>query len=194
MRLSEIYGYVPTKWLSVIAIVSFTICEVINLLEIIKHQSRASIAAFIGTIGEIISWIVRLYSSSFSSNDTGFVPEIIQSVLIMDFPVFYTAQMCTALKHLVTQYGAEIGNLGQKLYGLAYITSDVISLFIQFVKVDTTVKENEDGKKERAGSDIILLGICLQLATVLAFAVCSLEYWYHHHHNKLCNNPGYEFS
>ncbi|EEB06067.1 hypothetical protein SJAG_01095 [Schizosaccharomyces japonicus yFS275] len=193
MRLSEIYGYVPTKWLSVIAIVSFTICEIINLLEIIKHQSRASIAAFIGTIGEIISWIVRLYASSHNNDDTDIVPDIIQCVLIMDFPVFYTAQMCTALKHLVTQYGADIGVLGQRLYGLAYITSDVISLIIQFARIDTATEENKDGRKEHAGSDIILLGIFLQLATVLAFAVCSVDYWYHHHYIKPYN-PAYELS
>ncbi|EEB07826.1 hypothetical protein SJAG_02943 [Schizosaccharomyces japonicus yFS275] len=183
MGIFKVNGYVPTKWLGIVAVISFAVSGIINILQIIKYRNRASIISFIGTTGEVIAWIARLYSSS-HSNDTSLVSAGLQSAMIMDFPVFYTAQLYTAIKHLITQYGANVDILGSTFYGLAFIICDIISLLIQFAGGNIAIGANENSRKERIGSTIMLLGICLQLVTVFTFAGCSLDYWYNHHYSK----------
>ncbi|EEB07052.2 hypothetical protein SJAG_02132 [Schizosaccharomyces japonicus yFS275] len=183
MDLLYLYGYTPTKWLNILAIICFGVCTVVNLIQIVQYRSGIPVLSFIGSLGEVIGWIARMYSASHITSTT-ITSYSIQYVTIMAFPVFYTAQMYITLKHLIIQYGPKYAFLRPRLYGLVFIINDVISMIIQFAGGGMAGGANGNAHLERIGSDIMLVGICFQLVMVLAFTASGVDFWYRYRHDK----------
>ena len=56
------YGYIPTEWLGIVAVVIFGIILALEFIEGIVFLLWLQIVPMIGTIGEIIGWAFRLQS------------------------------------------------------------------------------------------------------------------------------------
>lgn len=73
----QYYGYVPTEWLGIVAIVLFSIILFAEFVQGIAMHSFLQIIPMIGTIGEIIGWAFRLKSSFTPEDKDPFIGQLV---------------------------------------------------------------------------------------------------------------------
>ncbi|EEB05572.1 hypothetical protein SJAG_00589 [Schizosaccharomyces japonicus yFS275] len=112
MAIDNSYGYVPTKWLGIVAVVLFCLAFVTEVAQCVPIRRFLLVVPMIGTLGEIVGWIARLKSSSDPWSTNLF---LVNFVALCIAPVFYTAQIYTTMQYLVRLYGPDFSYFSPRI-------------------------------------------------------------------------------
>ncbi|GAA5930968.1 hypothetical protein JCM3775_000765 [Rhodotorula graminis] len=175
-----IYGYVPSRALATIALVSFGLVA-LNYLSILARfkQSRAFSGLMVfGCICEIVGYAARLFSHYHPYVVVYF---IIQYFFIVVSPVFFQAAFYLALGlglRRLDHRGSTLLRFEPKILIAVMIVSDVVTTIIQVVGAALIgVAESARFGNGSASitsdqaNDILLAGLATQTASFLAFLV-----------------------
>lgn len=86
----ELYGYVPSEWLGIIAVILFGIIFALECLQGLVFLLWMLILPAIGTAGEIVGWAFRLKSSFDPTNHNAFIGQLVALIITPNcmFPYF----------------------------------------------------------------------------------------------------------
>ncbi|GAA5851092.1 hypothetical protein JCM9279_000318 [Rhodotorula babjevae] len=175
-----IYGYVPSRALATIALVSFGLVA-LNYLSILARfkQSRAFNGLMVfGCVCEIVGYAARLFSHYHPYVVVYF---IIQYFFIVVSPVFFQAAFYLALGlglRRLDHRGSTLLRFEPKILIAVMIVSDVVTTIIQVVGA-ALIGVAESARFGNGSSritsdqanDILLAGLATQTASFLAFLV-----------------------
>jgi hypothetical protein len=110
---------------------------------------------------------------------TGFKIDLVCIILA---PTLICAGIYLTLKHVVRTVGPDFSRIKPRLYTWIFIPFDIFCLCLQGVGggVDSAASNNSsnvDMAKLRAGNNIILAGIVLQVVNVAGFGLLSLDFF-----------------
>ncbi|KAJ7152906.1 RTA1-domain-containing protein [Mycena filopes] len=162
------YGYTPTESVCIMFIVFFGLSTAIHVVQAV--QSRLwwlfATAIFAGLL-ETLGWSARLWSSLSVLQPHPFE---------IQYPTPLAAANFTILGAIITRLGPVYSRLGPKRYTTIFLICDVVSLFVQGIGAGIAAKEVIQLKSPKLGSNIMLVGIILQLVTLAGYAVCAGEF------------------
>lgn len=171
---SSIYGYYPSLGANGFFAGLLALCFFIQVGLGIKYKTwtymlamtLACCAAVIGYGGRII-----LHNNPFDMN--GFE---IQICCLTMSPAFNSAAIYLMLKHIVRCFGREWSRLRPKYYTWGFITADVLALCLQAVGGGMAGSAGDNLNQLNTGTNIMLAGICWQVATLVAFGIMISDY------------------
>ncbi|KAI6713830.1 hypothetical protein JHW43_003587, partial [Diplocarpon mali] len=132
------------------------------------------IGLFIGCGLEFAGYIGRILMHSNPWNDSGFRLQIVALIL---GPSFIAGGIDLTLKHLVIHFGPQYSLLRPALYTWVFIGLDAFSILMQAAGGGIAAAGDKDNASLLStGNDLILAGIALQVAQLVAFGVVSLYY------------------
>jgi hypothetical protein len=155
----------------------FGVYLVINIYLGFRHKTWGYMVAMIfGFVAEIIGYIARilLYNNPFDPSGNDF---IIYIVTLTIGPAFFSAAIYLCLGRIVVALGEHLSRFRPRTYTLIFCTCDLLSLILQAAggAITSTAKTYT---KQQTGINIMLAGLSCQVASLLIFAVLSLEYTY----------------
>ncbi|KAL1306414.1 hypothetical protein AAFC00_005119 [Neodothiora populina] len=166
------YGYAPNLGGNIFFCVVFGICALAQLCMGIKYKLRAfTFAVTLGCAGECIGYAGRLIMHYNAWSSTGFKIQIVCLILC---PSFLAAGIYLTLKHLVLHYGPEYSKLRPNLYTWIFIGCDILSILTQAAGGGIASAETAD--LVDIGDDVMVAGICIQVATMFVCAVLALDF------------------
>ncbi|PBP17647.1 hypothetical protein BUE80_DR011559 [Diplocarpon rosae] len=123
---------------------------------------------------EFAGYIGRILMHSNPWNDSAFRLQIVALIL---GPSFIAGGIDLTLKHLVIHFGPQYSLLKPALYTWVFIGLDAFSILMQAAGGGIAAAANHDNASLLStGNDLILAGIALQVAQLVAFGVVSLYY------------------
>ncbi|EKD13372.1 hypothetical protein MBM_08455 [Drepanopeziza brunnea f. sp. 'multigermtubi' MB_m1] len=180
-----IYGYYPNLPGNVILCVVFGICMVLQVGLSIKGRTWTwLVGLFIGCAIEFAGYIGRIMMHSNPWNDIAFKQQIICLILA---PSFVNGGIDLTLKHLVLRFGPQYSLIRPAMYTWVFIGLDAVSILIQAAGGGMAAAASiENVSLLNIGNNLILAGIALQVAQLVAFGIVSLHYAYNvYRHRKL---------
>lgn len=171
---SSIYGYYPSLGANGFFAGLLALCFFIQLGLGIKYKTwtymlamtLACCAAAIGYGGRII-----LHSNPFDTD--GFE---IQICCLTMSPAFNSAAIYLMLKHIVRRFGREWSRLRPKYYTWGFITADILALCLQAIGGGMAGSAGDNMTQLNNGTNIMLAGICWQVATLVVFGIMITDY------------------
>ncbi|KAL1705913.1 RTA1 like protein-domain-containing protein [Schizophyllum commune] len=169
------YGYVPTEWASVFFLVLFGITTVAHLGQAIAYRGwwLFITLVFCGSM-ECVGWACRLWSNRDILADNAYK---IQSVMLIVAPTPLLAANFVMMGPIVRRLGVKYSRLSPRLYTIVFASTDVISLLIQGGGGGVAVGADTLEGAERGGN-IVLGGICLQLAVIVFFSIIASDFFW----------------
>ncbi|SCZ92578.1 BZ3500_MvSof-1268-A1-R1_Chr5-2g07996 [Microbotryum saponariae] len=150
---------------AVVFITLFGLITIINAFHVFKSKVWWIL------IRQVIGWSGRLWSSKNVYSLDAF---LIQQCALIISPCFYSAALYGSLGMLTRTLGAEHSRLRPNFYMLVFCLADLLALVVQAVGGAMAAIALENGKASETGTHIMVAGIALQLAAMLAF--CALGY------------------
>ncbi|KAL1718144.1 RTA1 like protein-domain-containing protein [Schizophyllum commune] len=182
------YGYIPTEYVCIIFLVLFSISTAAHLGQAIWYRMWWLIATtvFCGIL-EIMGWAARLWSSRNPSSPDPFEMQIVCTIL-GPTPLLAAQFIISAL--MISRLGHKYSRFVPKIYTSVFFCCDIIALVIQAVgggMAATALDQNKDADK---GGNIMLGGICFQLAVIVFFIIVSAEYVYRYANDSPAKRTG----
>lgn len=168
MYYDNAFGYIPAHWVTILAVILFSIAFILHVACLAFTRKWLVIVPIIGTIGELAGWACRLDASYNPDDYNAFLGQIIALIIA---PVFYSAQAYVLFHHIVLLYGPRFSVLSPKLYGGIFITFDIIALILQAAGGGVAGGAESGSQLQTQGSQIMLGGICFQLFTIVVFSI-----------------------
>lgn len=136
-----------------------------------KYTIPLSVACLISTVG----WSVRIASVT----NTASIPlYAVSASYVVISPIFVCATLYLLVTRLIRWTLPEVGSAAQRFFGLpprwlgrAFITSDIFSFLMQCSGSGIASSGNWEGDMKDVGTNVLLVGLGLQLATFSAFLV-----------------------
>ncbi|SCZ98449.1 BZ3500_MvSof-1268-A1-R1_Chr7-1g09143 [Microbotryum saponariae] len=153
---------------AIVFITLFGLITIINAFHVFKSKVWWM---SILLLGQVIGWSGRLWSSKNVYSLDAF---LIQQCALILSPCFYSAALYGSLGMLTRTLGAEHSRLRPNFYMLVFCLADLLALVVQAVGGAMAAIALENGKASETGTHIMVAGIALQLAAMLAF--CALGY------------------
>ncbi|KAF5360036.1 hypothetical protein D9758_007641 [Tetrapyrgos nigripes] len=180
------YGYLPNFALCTTYIVLFGLTSFIHTVEAIWTRKWFFLyTALLCGLLETLGWSARLWSNINLGNDQSFTIQI--STLIIG-PTFLLASIFIVFGDLVKILGTQYSRLGPNLYARIFFSCDIVSLVLQGVgggiASSATDETHRDVDQLNLGTDIILVGIGLQIAIILVFGLLAAEFLYRYKTDK----------
>ncbi|KAF8861352.1 RTA1-domain-containing protein [Acephala macrosclerotiorum] len=105
-------------------------------------------------------------------------------------PVFMAAAIYLCLGRIVVIYGENISRVRPRTYTIFFMGSDVVSLVVQAVGGGIAASVPLTNQKMiDIGTHILVAGLSLQVASLFAFLVCSLEFLFRVRRHESERNP-----
>jgi len=166
------YGYDPTLAANVTFLVVFAISAAVHLFQMItfKKWVFGSLLAF-GALLEAAGYSARVASSIDDLNNDAF---LVQIVLLIIAPCFFSAAMFFFLGSLVKIFGRKYSPLSARMYAIIFITCDIISLVIQAIGGGMAATAEQQQTSTVNGTHIMVAGIDFQLASITAFVILTV--------------------
>lgn len=186
------YGYYPNLSGNIILCVVFGICLILQLGLSIKGQTWTwMIGLFIGCGLEFAGYIGRILMHSNPWSQNAFRLQIITLIL---GPSFIAAGIDLTLKHLVIYFGPQYSLIRPVLYTWLFIGLDIFSILLQAAGGGIAASGDSAGANPsllNSGNNLILAGIALQVAQLVAFGVVSVYYAFNvFRHRKTSERDG----
>ncbi|KAJ7929038.1 RTA1 like protein-domain-containing protein [Mycena leptocephala] len=162
------YGYTPTESVCVLFVTLFGISTSHTLPPVVDFPQR-HLRGLLETLG----WSARLWSAISVLQPHPFE---IQLIVTICGPTPLAAANFTILGAIITRLGPIYSRLGPKRYTTVFLICDILSLFVQGIGAGIAAKAVVNLKSPKNGGHIMLLGICLQLVTIVAYAICAGEF------------------
>lgn len=182
------YGYAPTEYVCIIFVVLFSVSAALHLGQAVRYRMWWLIptAVFCGVL-EILGWAARLWSSRNPPNPNPFEMQIVCTIL---GPTPLLAGQFVVSAIMISQLGYKYSRFVPKRYTTFFFGCDIIALIVQAVgggMAATALHNNESAKK---GGNIMLGGICFQLAVIVFFVFVSAEYVYRYANDAPARRSG----
>ncbi|KAM7189780.1 RTA1 domain containing protein [Naviculisporaceae sp. PSN 640] len=141
---------------------------------IFTRRGVAFTVAFVaGVILEILGYAGRLMSWKNQWDENGFLMQICCLTIA---PAFLAAGIYLCLRRIVYVFGPENSWIRPEMYTRIFIPCDVISLVLQAVGGAMASIASHNGESVETGDNIMIAGLAFQVATLLVFMACSLDF------------------
>ncbi|GAA6061387.1 hypothetical protein JCM10212_000647 [Sporobolomyces blumeae] len=167
----NIYGYTPSLAAAVVFLVFFSLISIAQLVLVVRSRIWWLSILVIGGIGEILGWAGRLWSNRDVYALNAF---LIQQCCLILAPCFFSAGCYGLLGMLVRALGPEHSVLRPALYLLIFCICDLIAIIIQGVGGGMAAVALQNDEDSEVGTHIMVAGIVVQLAAMIAFCVLGL--------------------
>ncbi|KAF8157813.1 RTA1-like protein [Crassisporium funariophilum] len=167
------YHYVPTRSVAYIFLVLFFISTFAHVIQSVKYRMWWLIptACFCGVL-ELTGWGARMWSTNDPFNPTPFEIQITATIIA---PTPLIAANFVILGKIIERLGPAYSRLTPKMYTAIFCTCDVISLVTQ--AAGGTLATSKRASTSNLGTNIMLGGIVFQLAILILYACCGVEYY-----------------
>ena len=185
-----IYGYYPNLGANAFFSAIFGVLTVVNLVLGIRYKALTfPLAMALGCMAESIGHAGRILLNDNPWNIAGFNMQICCLTLA---PAFFAAAIYLTLKHIVLCFGEEGSFLKPRYYTWLFIIFDVFSLIFQAVGGGIAATSDRKPKPLQLGSNLMMVGISFQVATLLAFAAMAALYYVRRSRSKESLSPSAE--
>lgn len=183
------YGYYPNLPGNIILCVVYGLCAIIQLGLSIKGRTWTwLIALFIGCGLECAGYIGRILMHEKPWNSGAFKLQIVALIIA---PSFVAAGIDLTLKHLVICFGPQYSLIKPALYTWLFISLDIFSILLQAAGGGMAASGDSNTTLLNIGNDVILAGICVQVAQLVAFGIVSAYYaWNVYRHRRSSSVSG----
>ncbi|KAG2124049.1 RTA1 like protein-domain-containing protein [Suillus clintonianus] len=168
------YNYVPTEWICIFFVVSYSISTAIHMGQAFKYKLWWMIptATFAGVL-EIFGWSARLWSSRSPQLLTPFEMQLVGTIIA---PTPLVAANFIILGKIITQLGPQFSRLTPNMYTVVFCSFDVICLTIQAVGGAFAAQAVNQGQSPTFGGHIMLGGIAAQLFSIVIYVALAAEF------------------
>ncbi|KAF8917340.1 RTA1 like protein-domain-containing protein [Mucidula mucida] len=169
------YGYTPTKYVTLIFLVLFSITTLIHTAQTIRYRIIwPAPTILLAGILEIAGWAGRFWSSYDDTKDTPFMIQIVTTII---GPTPFLAAIFMIFGAIVRIMGQGYSRLSPRYYSLIFVSCDVISLVVQGAGGGIAASSStlEDAN---VGGNIMLGGIVFQLVVMTLFLGLAAEFFY----------------
>ncbi|ROW12749.1 hypothetical protein VMCG_00660 [Cytospora schulzeri] len=167
----SVYGYIPTFGANLAFAIVFVIAIVLHIGAGAWSGSVWFMwCAIAGCVDEILGYAGRLWMSRDLWNYRAFM---VQVVCITTAPVFFCAAIYVLLAQTVTVFGPQLSRFNPKLFYWVFIICDMVSLILQGAGGALSAASSGANK---AGVDLALTGLILQVATLVIFCALYVDY------------------
>ncbi|THU94053.1 RTA1-domain-containing protein [Dendrothele bispora CBS 962.96] len=170
------YGYLPNSAICITFIVLFGLSPLLHAIQTIwtRHWFFLYTALLCGLL-ETLGWAARFWSIQNLFNGQAFTIQI--STLIIA-PTFLLAAVFMVFGDLIKMLGVQYSRLGPFLYARIFFTCDIISLALQGIGGGMASAAADNNGNIQPGTNLILVGIVLQLVIIVAFMLLAGEFLY----------------
>ncbi|KIV83482.1 hypothetical protein PV11_05503 [Exophiala sideris] len=167
--------YLPNLGANAAYLAIFAILFILQVILAVKYRTwKFSIPMLCGVFLEIVGYAARLWMRSkiFSLN-----PFILYLITLTIAPAFMAASIYQSLGLVVTKRDPLISRIKPRNYTLIFVSLDVVCLILQAVGGALAAEGvRKDSRKLHTGTDIMVGGLALQVASLALFIVLSLDY------------------
>lgn len=178
------YGYVPTRYVTLIFLVWFGVSTMLHIFQAIKARTWfMTYTVVLAGIGEALAWGGRLWSSYEPSSEDPFMMQITTAV-ISPTPLLAATFIITGI--IITQLGPSYSRLPPRLYSAIFLTSDLIALVVQAVGGALASIQDDPSM----GANIMLGGIVFQTVVIIVYSIVTSEFlWRYLKDKPIANRP-----
>ncbi|KAK4055686.1 hypothetical protein OIV83_000232 [Microbotryomycetes sp. JL201] len=160
-----IYGYVPSMAAAITFTVLFALITLVQTGYVIKSRSWWLIVLLLGGIGEVIGWAGgRLWSSQHVYQLDPFLIQICCATL------YATLGLVIRSLDPMNRYSV----IKPRNYALNQASSRIVIQAVGGAMSSMALQRNESAD---TGTHIMVAGVCIQLAAMLAFVICAIVFW-----------------
>ncbi|KAG2356639.1 RTA1 like protein-domain-containing protein [Suillus spraguei] len=168
------YNYVPTEWVCVFFVVSYSISTAIHMGQALKYKLWWMIpTATVSGVLEILGWSARLWSSQRPELLTPFEMQLVGTIIA---PTPLLAANFSILGKIIYELGPQFSCLTPLMYSLIFYSFDVICLTIQTVGGAVAARAASD-TSANSGGRIMLVGIVGQLVAIIIYAGLATDFY-----------------
>ncbi|CRG85890.1 hypothetical protein PISL3812_02893 [Talaromyces islandicus] len=172
-------GYYPNLGANAFFLACFAVCAIVTVvIGVWKRTWAFGIVVGAGFILETCGYIGRVMMHYNPWSDSGFKMDLVCIILA---PTLICAGIYLTLKHVARTVGPNFSRIKPRLYTWIFIPFDVFCLCLQAVGggVDAAASDTRpvNQKTLKAGNDIILAGIVLQVVNLAVFGLLSLDFY-----------------
>lgn len=174
---SPYYSYVPTRWVTILVLVLFTVSTVIHIGQAAHYRTWWLFTTLVvAGLAEIAGWGARVHSSIQPANYAAYLILMISTSLA---PTFIVAANLIILGRIITQVGTHYSRIPPRLYAIIFCSADAITLAIQGAGCGMSMSgaAQSDLVTANHGARIMLSGICIQLGIMFVYAFFALEFF-----------------
>lgn len=176
IKKSGFNGQTPHLASGVAFTVLFSLFTIWNAIVCIMFHQWWFLGSWgVGLIFEIVGYSGRIW---YTLNDTSRNAYIMELVCITVAPCFLMAGIYNILAQLVLVYGNKYSYLKPKRYTLIFIICDVFSIMVQAAGGGIASAESSSGKQTTTGSDVMIVGLAFQVATMTIFQLLWYSFLY----------------
>ncbi|KAH8926557.1 RTA1-domain-containing protein [Atractiella rhizophila] len=171
------YRYIPSEAWGWISVALFGITTILHLYQTIASRRWWLFNWVAGGFLETLGWVGRGIGHSDPYSRNAF---IIQICCLVIAPAFFSAAIYGLLGWAITALSPRHSLIKPHRYWMVFISGDIASLVIQGIGggVASAGSNQNDPKKLKTGSNIMLAGIIIQLAVMIIFCGFALHFWY----------------
>ncbi|GAA6012160.1 hypothetical protein JCM10207_005152 [Rhodosporidiobolus poonsookiae] len=181
----NIYGYNPSLAAAIVFIIAFSLITIYQTVLVARSRIWWLSVLIVGGVGEILGWAGRLWAAKNPYSLNAFLTQIVSLIIS---PCFFSATIYGILGMIVRSIGREYSLLKPWLYLTIFCLADLIAIVIQAIggaKAALALQNNEDSV---AGTHIMVAGIAVQLAAMIAFCILGLDVWRRARKNRSYQN------
>jgi small-conductance mechanosensitive channel len=182
---ATVYGYIPSLAGNTTIDTVFGLALLVHIVLMalppktkgIRHRHWPySIIAFIGITLEFVGYLSRIWMIGDVWNEAAVG---VQFICLILGPAFLVSAMYLVFSHLAREIGPQYGRLPAKYYTWVFVTFDGCML-LQALGSGLAAAQTSSAKPAfvKAGSDIILVGIVLQVVVMVVVCGLVVEYVY----------------
>ncbi|PMD48659.1 RTA1-domain-containing protein [Hyaloscypha variabilis F] len=151
----------------------FAGCLIFQLVLGIRYRTWGFMtAAILGMLTEIIGYIARIAVHSNPFIKTNFLMYLVTLTIA---PAFLSAAIYLCLARIVVVYGEERSRFRPVTYTLVFCTGDFLALLLQAVG-GAIASGAASASTTQMGINIMLAGLSYQVASLLMFSFCCVEF------------------
>ena len=181
-----VLGYYPNLGSGIFFSIAFGLCFLAALyLGIKKRTWTYCVAISIGLLLETLGYIGRalLYYNPWNSG--AFQLQICAIIL---GPTFICVSVYLTLKHVSLAIGPELSRIPPVWYPRFFLPADLTCLVLQCIGGGVASAAGKtEVDKQKAGNNLIIAGIVLQVVVLFSFGILGFDYWFRAH--KAMNRP-----
>lgn len=176
---------------NVVFLIVFLVLLIYRVGMLYRSRYHAfNITFILGEICQVVGWLGRVLAIKQGSL---FALSMMQGIGITISPTFLMAGIYFLFAQLVVIHGREFSVLKPMWYSYFFITTDVISLFIQSGGGAILAKQGTLSSSQNTGTIVMLLGIGLQIVAMTIFLVFWFEFLNRVYFKPLKNNQLFLF-
>lgn len=168
-------GYYPNKGLNIFFAVGFSAAAIVASYFGIRGRTWSYTGFLVaGSILELCGYIGRALMADNPWNESAFRLQIITLIFA---PTLVCASIYITLKHVALALNPALSRVNPKRLPVFFVPADVSCLVIQAVGGGLAASGDSNMSLLNAGNNVIILGICLQVAVLLFFGVTAGDLW-----------------